>query len=56
VKSAAITNLDTQISAGNEIFTYTLVETTSKSPHQLNISSLFQMRVIYVLTMNLIHL
>jgi putative methanogenesis marker protein 3 len=32
VKSAAITNLDTQISAGNEIFTYTLVETTSKSP------------------------
>ena len=32
VKSAAITNLDTSISDGNEIFTYTLVETTNKSP------------------------
>ena len=32
VKSAAITNLDTSISNGNEIFTYTLVETTNKSP------------------------
>ncbi len=32
VKSAAITNLNTSISDGNEIFTYTLVETTNKSP------------------------
>ncbi len=32
VKSAAITNLDTPISRGNEIFTYTLAKTTSKSP------------------------
>lgn len=32
IKSAAITNLDTKISEGNEIFTYVLVKPTDKSP------------------------
>ena len=35
VKSAAITNLDTPISDGNEIFTYFLVKPTDKSPQSV---------------------
>ncbi len=35
VKSAAITNLDTEISPGNEIFTYTMVKASDKSPQSV---------------------
>ncbi len=51
VKSAAITDLDTLVTAGNEIFTYTLVRTTSKSPqsaeHFFALSDEGMMRIDY---------
>ncbi len=51
VNSAAITNLDTLVSSGNEIFTYTLVKASSKSPqsaeHFFALSDDGKMRIDY---------
>lgn len=51
VKSAAITNLETELSAGNEVFTHILVKTTDKSPqsaeHFFALAEKGKMRVDY---------
>ena len=51
VKSAAITNLNTPVSDGNEIFTYVLIKPTGKSPesveHFFALSSKGKLRVDY---------